>query len=240
MNGSSSTTRRLSPPPLVSALGGTAPGPSQARVRLLLRRLVVRHVLSCRPGLHHLRHRHSTARGGADPGNDARRSGLRVARWGGLRWPEGDTVPVLESFLDALGNTPLVRLRSVTRGVKPTILAKLEMLNPGGSVKDRIGLRMIEAAEREGPAGRDDRRADLRQHWPRLAIAAAIRGYRCIFVMPDKMSQEKISLLRAYGAEVASARPPSRPSRRRATTASPTGSPARSPARSSRTSTTTR
>ena len=59
-------------------------------------------------------------------------------------------MPVLDSFLDAMGDTPLVRLRSVTRGVKPTVLAKLEMLNPGGSVKDRIGLRMIEAAEREG------------------------------------------------------------------------------------------
>ncbi|HVM10869.1 MAG TPA: pyridoxal-phosphate dependent enzyme, partial [Actinomycetota bacterium] len=57
---------------------------------------------------------------------------------------------VLDTFLDAMGNTPLVRLRSVTKGLRPTILAKLEMLNPGGSVKDRIGLRMIEAAEREG------------------------------------------------------------------------------------------
>ena len=57
---------------------------------------------------------------------------------------------VLDTFLDAMGNTPLVRLRSVTRGVKPTVLAKLEMLNPGGSVKDRIGIRMIEAAERKG------------------------------------------------------------------------------------------
>ena len=57
---------------------------------------------------------------------------------------------VMESFLDAMGNTPLVRLRRVTRGVRPTVLAKLEMLNPGGSVKYRIGIRMIEAAEREG------------------------------------------------------------------------------------------
>ena len=59
-------------------------------------------------------------------------------------------MPVLDSFLDAMGDTPIVRLRSVTRGVKPQVLAKLEMLNPGGSAKDRIGLRMIEAAEREG------------------------------------------------------------------------------------------
>ena len=89
---------------------------------------------------------------------------------------------VLDSFLDAVGDTPLVRLRSVSRGVNPTLLAKLEMLNPGGSVKDRIGLRMIEAAERDGSpaAGRDDRRADLGQHRtragdrrPRSAATAA-------------------------------------------------------------------
>jgi cystathionine beta-synthase len=113
-------------------------------------------------------------------------------------------MPVLDTFLDAMGNTPLLRLHSVTRGVKPTILAKLEMLNPGGSVKDRIGLRMIEAAEREGllkPGGTIvEPTSGNTGHG--LAIAAAVRGYRCIFVMPDKMSQEKISLLRAYGAEV--------------------------------------
>jgi cystathionine beta-synthase len=113
-------------------------------------------------------------------------------------------MPVLDSFLDAMGNTPLVRLRSVARGVKPRILAKLEMLNPGSSVKDRIGLRMIEAAEREGllkPGGTIvEPTSGNTGHG--LAIAAAVRGYRCIFVMPDKMSQEKISLLRAYGAEV--------------------------------------
>ena len=113
-------------------------------------------------------------------------------------------MPVLDSFLDAMGDTPLVRLRAVTRGVKPAILAKLEMLNPGGSVKDRIGIRMIEAAERDGllkPGGTIvEPTSGNTGHG--LAIAAAVRGYRCIFVMPDKMSQEKISLLRAYGAEV--------------------------------------
>jgi cystathionine beta-synthase len=111
---------------------------------------------------------------------------------------------VLDTFLDAMGDTPLVRLHSVTRGLKPTVLAKLEMLNPGGSVKDRIGIRMIEAAEREGalrPGGTIvEPTSGNTGHG--LAIAAAIRGYKCIFVMPDKMSQEKISLLRAYGAEV--------------------------------------
>jgi cystathionine beta-synthase len=113
-------------------------------------------------------------------------------------------VKVLESFLDAMGNTPLVRLSRVTAGVKPTILAKLEMLNPGGSVKDRIGLRMIEAAEREGllRSGGTIVEPTSGNTGHGLAIAAAIRGYRCIFVMPDKMSQEKVALLRAYGAEV--------------------------------------
>jgi cystathionine beta-synthase len=111
---------------------------------------------------------------------------------------------VLDTFLDAVGHTPMVRLRRVTQGVKPTVLAKLEMLNPGGSVKDRIGARMIEAAERAGqlkPGGTIvEPTSGNTGHG--LAIAAAIRGYRCIFVMPDKMSQEKVALLRAYGAEV--------------------------------------
>src|SRR5437773_12223025 len=111
---------------------------------------------------------------------------------------------VLDTFLDAMGDTPLVRLRTVTRSIKPTILAKLEMLNPGGSVKDRIGLRMIEAAERAGelrPGGTIvEPTSGNTGHG--LAIAAAVKGYDCIFVMPDKMSQEKIALLRAYGAEV--------------------------------------
>ncbi|HZB02136.1 MAG TPA: cystathionine beta-synthase [Actinomycetota bacterium] len=111
---------------------------------------------------------------------------------------------VIDSILHATGRTPLVRLRSVTRGVRPTVLAKLELLNPGGSVKDRIGLPMIEAAEREGllkPGGTIvEPTSGNTGHG--LAIAAALRGYRCIFVMPDKMSQEKIGLLRAYGAEV--------------------------------------
>src|SRR5687767_4703052 len=111
---------------------------------------------------------------------------------------------VIDTFLDAVGDTPLVRLSRVGRGVKPTLLAKLEMLNPGGSVKDRIGLRMIEGAERAGllkPGGTIvEPTSGNTGHG--LAIAAAIKGYKCIFVMPDKMSQEKVALLRAYGAEV--------------------------------------
>ena len=111
---------------------------------------------------------------------------------------------VLETFLDAMGDTPLVRLHTVTRGLEPTILAKLEMLNPGGSVKDRIGIRMIEDAERRGLLGPGGTIVEPTSGntGVGLAIAAAAKGYRCIFVMPDKMSQEKISMLRAYGAEV--------------------------------------
>ena len=108
------------------------------------------------------------------------------------------------TVLDLVGDTPLVRLQKVARNVEPTVVAKLEYLSPGGSVKDRIGLRMIEKAEREGKLrpGGTIVEPTSGNTGVGLAIAAAIKGYRCIFVMPDKMSQEKISLLRAYGAEV--------------------------------------
>ena len=108
------------------------------------------------------------------------------------------------TVLDLVGHTPLVRLQRISQGLAPTIVAKLEYLNPGGSVKDRIALRKIEAAEREGKLrpGGTIVEPTSGNTGVGLAIAAAIRGYRCIFVMPDKMSQEKISLLRAYGAEV--------------------------------------
>src|SRR5216110_453475 len=108
------------------------------------------------------------------------------------------------SVLELVGHTPIVRLDAVGRGIKATVIAKLEYLNPGGSVKDRIGLRMIEAAEREGKLrpGGTIIEPTSGNTGVGLAIAAAKKGYRCIFVMPDKMSQEKIALLRAYGAEV--------------------------------------
>ncbi len=108
------------------------------------------------------------------------------------------------TVLDLVGNTPLVRLQKVARNVQPTVVAKLEYMNPGGSVKDRIGMRMIERAEREGKLkpGGTIVEPTSGNTGVGLAIAAALKGYRCIFVMPDKMSQEKISLLRAYGAEV--------------------------------------
>jgi cystathionine beta-synthase len=106
--------------------------------------------------------------------------------------------------IDLVGSTPIVRLDRIGADVAPTILAKLEYLNPGGSVKDRIGLAMIEAAEREGKLkpGGTIVEPTSGNTGVGLAIAAALKGYRCIFVMPDKMSQEKISMLRAYGAEV--------------------------------------
>ncbi len=108
------------------------------------------------------------------------------------------------TLLDLVGETPLVRLQRIARGVEPLLLAKLEYLGPGGSVKDRIGLPMIERAEREGnlAPGGTIVEPTSGNTGVGLAIAAALKGYRCIFVMPDKMSQEKISLLRAYGAEV--------------------------------------
>ncbi len=108
------------------------------------------------------------------------------------------------SALDLVGDTPIVRLDSIGRGVEPRLLAKLEYLNPGGSVKDRIGLAMIEKAEAEGKLkpGGTIVEPTSGNTGVGLAIAAALKGYRCIFVMPDKMSQEKISMLRAYGAEV--------------------------------------
>jgi cystathionine beta-synthase len=113
-------------------------------------------------------------------------------------------VEYVESILDLVGNTPLVRLNKVTEGLRPTILAKLEQLNPGGSVKDRIGLAMIEDAERRGllRAGGTIIEPTSGNTGHGLAMAAAIKGYKMVFVMPDKMSPEKISLLRAYGAEV--------------------------------------
>jgi cystathionine beta-synthase len=108
------------------------------------------------------------------------------------------------SVLKLVGNTPIVRLDTIGRAVKPQLLAKLEYVNPGGSVKDRIGLAMIEKAEVDGKLkpGGTIVEPTSGNTGVGLAIAAAKKGYRCIFVMPDKMSQEKISMLRAYGAEV--------------------------------------
>lgn len=109
-----------------------------------------------------------------------------------------------ESILETIGETPLVRLRRVTSGMKGLILAKVEYLNPGGSVKDRIGVRIIEEAERSGklrPGGTIVESTSGNTGMG-LALVASVKGYRTVFTLPDKMSMEKIRLLRAFGAEV--------------------------------------
>jgi cystathionine beta-synthase len=111
---------------------------------------------------------------------------------------------VYENVIEALGNTPLVRLNAVVGNARTPVYAKMEMLNPGGSVKDRIGIRMIEEAEDRGwlrPGGTIVEPTSGNTGVG-LAMAAAVRGYRCVFVMPDKVATEKVQLLRAYGAEV--------------------------------------
>jgi cystathionine beta-synthase len=109
-----------------------------------------------------------------------------------------------ETILQSIGRTPLVRLRRVTEGLTSPVFAKLESLNPGGSVKDRVGVALIAEAERRGQLrpGGTIIEATAGNTGVGLAMAAAVKGYRCIFVLPDKMSAEKIRLLKAYGAEV--------------------------------------
>src|SRR6266498_53318 len=111
---------------------------------------------------------------------------------------------VYESILDAVGDTPMVRSSRLGRGLAPTVLAKVEYLNPGGSVKDRIGLAMVQGAEASGQLrpGGTIIEPTSGNTGVGLAIVAALKGYRCVFVMPDKVSHEKIALLRGYGAEV--------------------------------------
>jgi cystathionine beta-synthase len=142
---------------------------------------------------------------------------------------------VHDSLTEIMGNTPLIRLRSVTRGVArhdggapADVLAKVEYLSPGGSVKDRIALRMVEAAERSGALRPDGVIVEPTSGntGVGLAIVAQERGYRCVFTCPDKVAQDKISVLRAC-----------RPSTRSRTTAPPVAWSRRRPAAGSRTST---
>ncbi len=109
-----------------------------------------------------------------------------------------------ESVLETIGWTPLIRLTRITRGLRTPVYGKAEFFNPGGSVKDRIGLPIIEKAERDGSLkpGGTIVEGTSGNTGVGLAIAAALKGYRCIFTMPDKMSQEKVRLLKAFGAEV--------------------------------------
>jgi cystathionine beta-synthase len=118
--------------------------------------------------------------------------------------PLPDRPQIADSLLDLIGNTPLVRLDRGTSGIECTVALKLEFFNPGGSVKDRPAVAMIEAAERDGllrPGGTIVEPTSGNTGVG-LAIVAAQRGYRCVFVMTDKVAPEKVSLLRAYGAEV--------------------------------------
>ncbi|HEY2157692.1 MAG TPA: cystathionine beta-synthase [Isosphaeraceae bacterium] len=111
---------------------------------------------------------------------------------------------VAASLLDAIGRTPLIRLNRLASGVPAQVLVKLESANPGGSTKDRVGLAMVDEAERRGwlrPGGTIVE-ATAGNTGVGLALAAAVKGYRCIFVLPDKMSGDKVRLLKAYGAEI--------------------------------------
>ena len=109
-----------------------------------------------------------------------------------------------ETILQSIGKTPLVKLRRLTEGLKASVYVKNEAMNPGGSVKDRVAQAMVADAERRGwlrPGGTIIE-ATAGNTGVGLAMLAAVKGYRCIFVLPDKMSAEKIRLLKAYGAEV--------------------------------------
>ncbi len=118
--------------------------------------------------------------------------------------PTSESLRVYDNVLDAIGKTPLIRLNRLSRGLPSPLYAKIEAFNPGGSVKDRIALNMIEEAEDSGrlKPGGTVVEATSGNTGVGLAIVCAIKGYKAVFVMPDKMSQEKIQLLRAYGAKV--------------------------------------
>ncbi|MGC5018457.1 cystathionine beta-synthase [Micromonospora sp. DT47] len=109
-----------------------------------------------------------------------------------------------DNVVELIGNTPLVRLRNVTEGIQATVLAKVEYVNPGGSVKDRIALRMVEDAEQAGllKPGGTIVEPTSGNTGVGLALVAQLKGYKCVFVCPDKVSQDKQDVLRAYGAEV--------------------------------------
>ena len=111
---------------------------------------------------------------------------------------------VTENILDLIGNTPMLKLNKLPEGIQGTIFAKLEFLNPGGSIKDRIGIAMIEAAEAQGliKPGYTIVEPTSGNTGLGLAMAAIAKGYKMVFTLPDKMSKEKIDLLKAYGAKV--------------------------------------
>src|SRR5438067_12701903 len=140
-------------------------------------------------------------RGGEPESEPLQESILRIPH---VRGGEPESEPMQESILQAIGRTPLVKLRRLAEGVPATVCVKVESQNPGGSVKDRVGLAMINEAERRGwlRTGGTIIEATAGNTGVGLAMVAAVKGYRCIFVLPDKMSGEKVRLLKAYGAEV--------------------------------------
>src|SRR3979411_560314 len=159
----------------------------------------------------------------------------------------------VDNVVELIGDTPLVRLRNLTEGIEATVLAKVEYFNPGGSVKDRIAVRMVEEAEKAGLLGpRGTRVAPTSGNTGvGLALVAQAKGYKCVFVCPDKVSEDKRNVLKAYGAEVVvcpTARAPMSCGDRRRwrrkirvpTTSCRIGWPVTFRARGSRTSTTTR
>src|SRR5690606_6249852 len=142
------------------------------------------------PGAHESTHDSTLTRGDNCRERPASRSLLRVDYY--------------ENVADLIGDTPLVRLRRVAEGLPAVVLAKLEYLNPGGSVKDRIALRMVESGEKDGSLrpGGTIVEPTSGNTGVGLAIVAQQRGYRCVFVCPDKVSEDKLNVLKAYGAEV--------------------------------------
>ena len=146
-----------------------------------------------------------------------------------------------EHALHAVGDTPCVRLNSVTEGLTANVYAKLEMVNPGGSVKDRIAIQILDDAEAEGLLKPGDTivEATSGNTGAGLAMAAAIRGYKCIFILPDKQSEEKRAALRAYGAKVVVTPTNVEPEDPVPTTRCRAGSRMKPPTPSTRTSTTT-
>ena len=116
----------------------------------------------------------------------------------------GDAMPVYDTILDTIGHTPMVRLSRLGEGLPVNLFGKVEYMNPGGSIKDRIAVVMVEEAERKDllKPGGTIVEATAGNTGVGLAMVAAIKGYRCIFVMPDKMSEDKIGLLKAYASEV--------------------------------------
>ena len=121
-----------------------------------------------------------------------------------LSLAHSDSLRVYDEITQAIGKTPLVHLKRIGRNLPVPLYAKVEYFNPGGSIKDRIGLNILAEAERTGrlKPGGTVVEATSGNTGVGLAMASAIKGYKAVFVMPDKMSQEKIQLLRAYGAKV--------------------------------------